>query len=87
MGRAVLPLPNTPSWRGALLGEHIDDFTLLYCTLPCLTNLPWSQEAANFEPILDTDIPLKVDTRVNHSQTAEVQTVNCNTISQLAVSI
>jgi hypothetical protein len=28
MSGAVPPLPNTPSWRGARLGEHRDNFTL-----------------------------------------------------------
>jgi len=27
MGGAVPPLPNAPSWRGAQLGEHRDNFT------------------------------------------------------------
>jgi hypothetical protein len=27
MGGAIPPLPNTPSWRGAQLGEHRDNFT------------------------------------------------------------
>jgi hypothetical protein len=36
MGGAVHPLPNTPSWRGARLGEHRDNFTF---TLPTYSPL------------------------------------------------
>jgi hypothetical protein len=43
MGGAVPPLPNTPSWRGAQLGEHRDNFTFyLYLLYYEVSLMIWS---------------------------------------------
>jgi hypothetical protein len=54
MSGTIPPLPNTPSWRGALL-KHRDNFTFLHFTQPPIRLIPGALSLRVKRPGLEVD--------------------------------
>jgi hypothetical protein len=53
MVELYLHSPSTPSWRGDQLGEHMDNFTLLYLLCTLHENIEYYEVISCFKKISD----------------------------------